>query len=45
MFTNAWRKEIPYGVSTRVASNSEIWEAAGRIYKDYPSILEVLGLS
>lgn len=37
-FTNAWRKQIPYG-KVEVGIN-EIWEAAQKIYADNPSLLE-----
>ena len=37
MFTNAWRKELQYG---KEYSTDEIWEAAQKIYADYPKLLE-----
>ncbi|MFV0305327.1 MAG: hypothetical protein ACK5IC_07600 [Moheibacter sp.] len=45
IFTNAWRKAIPYGQD--YASNyseKEIKKIAKDIYKDYPEILKTLGL-
>jgi hypothetical protein len=43
-FTNAWRREIPYGNGTRTASRAQIDSAARRIYADYPEILRALKL-
>ncbi|MCK4764789.1 MAG: hypothetical protein KAW12_21505, partial [Candidatus Aminicenantes bacterium] len=44
-FTNAWRKLIPYGISgTRRATKEKIMNVAREIYKDYPEILEALGI-
>ncbi|MCP4128061.1 MAG: hypothetical protein GY753_13495, partial [Gammaproteobacteria bacterium] len=44
-FTNAWRSEIGYNnqkmdLLTDNAERDDIWEAAQRIYKDYPELLE-----
>ena len=41
VFTNAWRIEIPYRSTT---TKEEIFEAARRVYANYPEILEALGL-
>jgi hypothetical protein len=44
-FTNAWRAAIPYGErGTGAATVEWILEEAGRIYADYPAILQALGL-
>ncbi|WP_147243136.1 RHS repeat-associated core domain-containing protein [Acidipropionibacterium virtanenii] len=43
-FTNAWRKEIPYGPGTSNATREDVENAARKIYADYPEILEKLGL-
>ena len=37
VFTNLWRKELPYGASY---SQESIWQAAQRIYKAYPTLLD-----
>lgn len=44
IFTNAWRKMIPYGEGTANATREQIMKAAREIYKDYPDILKALGL-
>jgi RHS repeat-associated protein len=49
IFTNAWRKAIGYAndnvlVTTNNASTEQIYNAARKIYKDYPQILKALGL-
>ncbi len=49
VFTNAWRKLIPYAnsnsvLNTSTASKQDIYNAAKVIYKNYPEILKVLGL-
>jgi hypothetical protein len=44
MFTRAWRKLVGYGGGTRAATRASVTNAARRIYKDYPAILEALGL-
>jgi len=44
MFTNAWRRAIPYGTGTATASRQQIMAVARDIYKDYPEILQALGL-
>ena len=41
VFTNAWRKAIPYGTK---ANKQQIMREARYIYKDYPEILKILGL-
>lgn len=48
-FTKAWRNAIPYDhpnakFSTRNANPEDIWGAAREIYKNYPEILNALGL-
>ena len=43
-FTNAWRQAIPYGAGTQAATKEKVMQEAARIYKDYPAILEALGL-
>jgi hypothetical protein len=42
VFTNKWRQLIPYG--TKKTSKKESMNAARKVYKDYPEILDVLGL-
>ena len=37
-YTNAWRKQIPYGKNK--GDIHQIWEAAQKIYADNPSLLE-----
>jgi RHS repeat-associated protein len=45
VFTNARRQAIPYGASgTGQATRTQIESAARQIYRDYPEILESLGL-
>ena len=48
IFTNAWRNEISTSASailhTDNATKAQIEAAARKIYKDYPLILEALGL-
>ena len=44
VFTNAWRQAIPYGAGTAGATPQTILTAAREIYKDYPAILNALGL-
>lgn len=44
VFTNAWRRAIPYGAGTRTASRAQIEGTARQIYSDYPEILRALGL-
>ncbi len=49
IFTKAWRAEIGYKgskslITTANATAKDIYNAAKKIYKDYPEILKVLGL-
>lgn len=44
VFTNAWRKAIPYGEGTANATLEQVNNAARQIYKNYPEILKALGL-
>ncbi len=45
VFTNAWREAIPYGPSgTGRAYPAQVEEAARQIYREYPEILQALGL-
>lgn len=44
IFTNKWRKAIPYGKGTAAATKEKVLEAAKDIYKDYPEILKALEL-
>jgi len=44
VFTNAWRNAIPYGEGTINATREQVMNAAKQIYKDYPEILNALGL-
>ena len=53
LFTGPWRKAIPYklidppgpnGLNTVTATLDDIKRAARKIYKDYPEILQALGL-
>ena len=39
-FTNAWRKAFQYGMNYNALKPEDIWNAAQKIYKDYPKILE-----
>jgi hypothetical protein len=42
VFTNAWRKAIPYG--TRNISKAEVEDHARVIYANYPGLLRAVGL-
>lgn len=44
MFTQAWRSAIPYGAGTANATQESVFNAAREIYRDYPAILQALGL-
>ncbi len=45
VFTNAWRNAIPYGPSgTGAATPAQVEGAAQQIYREYPEILQALGL-
>jgi RHS repeat-associated protein len=44
VFTDAWRKEIPYGEATQNATRAQVENAARKIYAKYPEILKALGL-
>ena len=44
VFTNAWRKAISYGAGTADATADHVRNAARQIYRDYPKILDKLGL-
>ena len=39
VFTNAWRKLIPYGTNYAALTATQVYEAAQKVYKDYPAIL------
>ncbi|MBI2677824.1 MAG: hypothetical protein HYX28_03490 [Candidatus Koribacter versatilis] len=46
-FTNAWRDAIGYvsgknPVDTATATVDQIWEAAQKVYADYPGLLEAV---
>jgi len=48
-FTNAWRDAIGYSnslnsLNTNTATPEQIWQAARRIYQNYPELLQALGL-
>lgn len=45
IFTNSWRKEIPYGDGTLNATQATIEAVAREVYKAYPNILRSLGLN
>ena len=44
VFTNLWRRLIPYGAGTASATPTSIMDAAREIYQDFPAILSALGL-
>lgn len=44
LFTNAWRKLIPWGEGTANATKEQVLRAAKLIYADFPHILKALGL-
>ena len=45
VFTNAWREAIPYGPNgTGMATRAQVEGAARQIYREYPEILQALGL-
>lgn len=39
-FTNAWRNEFKYGTNYSALSKNDVWNAAQRIYANYPELLE-----
>ena len=39
-FTNAWRNEFKYGTNYAALKPEQIWNAAQRVYADYPDLLE-----
>ena len=43
VFTNAWRSRIAYGTS-KIATLTQVENAARYVYRDYPDILTALGL-
>ncbi|WP_279627927.1 polymorphic toxin-type HINT domain-containing protein, partial [Leptospira harrisiae] len=45
VFTNEWRKAIPYGAARTKETAESVMEKAKVIYKDYPQILEKLGIN
>ena len=40
MFTNAWRKAVPYGTTYSDLGQEGIWVAAQKVYEHYPELLE-----
>ncbi|WP_054750422.1 hypothetical protein [Ruminiclostridium josui] len=40
VFTNAWRAIIPYGTDYSKLSKDQIWQAAQKVYKNFPALLE-----
>lgn len=45
VFTNAWREAISYGPNgTGMATRAQVEGAAQQIYREYPEILQALGL-
>ncbi|SHJ18706.1 RHS repeat-associated core domain-containing protein [Malonomonas rubra DSM 5091] len=42
VFTNAWRKAIPYGEGTAAATKDQIMSAATQIYKNHPKLLDAI---
>jgi len=40
LFTNAWRNQIPYGTNYYNLPKDKIWEAAQKVYENYPALLE-----
>jgi len=45
LFTNRWRNEIAYGeAGTQQVTAEKMNAAARKVYKDYPAILNALGL-
>jgi hypothetical protein len=44
VFTNAWRKAIPYGQGTVNATEASVLNAAKQIYKKHSDILKAIGL-
>lgn len=43
-FTNMWRQAFPYGAATVNATRDQVIAAARNIYKNYPAILQALGI-
>ena len=39
-FTNAWRSIFPYGMDYSDVTIDMLWDAAQKIYKDYPDLLD-----
>jgi len=44
LFTKVWREAIPYGQATKDATRDQVEAVARRIYANYPTILQALGL-
>jgi hypothetical protein len=42
IFTNAWRKWVPYGTDYNTLTKAQIWVAAQDIYKGFPDILKAV---
>ena len=40
LFTNAWRKKIPYGTQYTYLTINEIWAVAQQVYANFPVLLE-----
>lgn len=39
-FTKAWRDEFKYGINYSALGKNDVWNAAQRVYANYPSLLE-----
>lgn len=40
VFTNAWRAIFPYGMDYSGLTPEDVWEAAQKVYADYPDLLQ-----
>ena len=41
IFTKRWREQIPYGTAYEELTKADIWNAAKKVYYDYPDLLEI----
>ena len=42
IYTNRWRTEIPYGSNYNVISKKKLLNAAQKVYKDAPDLLDIV---
>jgi len=41
VLTNRWRNRIPYGADYNMLTNSQVWDVAQYVYRDFPALLDV----